>query len=767
MKKILISLLSIIVLSSQATATLGYSSYFPSMFTAFYEIVSQKSNAGNNSIGAGFNTGNDYTDSAWVTEQTTLTGGSNVTINVGNKTTVTGAVINSESDNLTLTTKALEHSDIEDRNITESKGFGLSTSIGTSQSDKGKTNVAPNGSTTLTLKNTGEEKEQTTKATIGNGTIIIGGVEQTENDLQGLNRNTETTQETTKDQITGALDASATIDNRALLGFIKTEVKDKDGNTVYEQNEDGSIKTNANGEAIAKTTTGYQSIANDFENLPGNAAKAILGAAGTAIATGKTLYDVIGDKEISVSEIADEWKANQKTFVNQNNYNRETINNLSEGKSAEEIQAGSGDTAKIYYDEQDEANGFRQKGDENENNNYINAAKETVTNTEKFIETLGHEYTHNYTENEAIAKNAGSLAKFMWGLGNVLNFTSVNTTGAETISGWYESNKNSSLLQTNTLAVSKISDENRLHFNPFTKLSTPVDSYVSEANTYIEEERATGYKRTKEDIGDAMDYMQDKFWFHPLINAYGTIEWGIGKAVTAYDYMGEGERALEVGYNLSATQKITSKIPLPFLYTAAYIATEHPDYFVHAEYYKTGIELYKNGYKYEGVEYILGGALRDGLNATVLASGASAAARSRVINTLLGNTAGMEVTAAVKAVGNTIKKEADNLGTKIVSDSSKFVDAGIVGSANKQDLYHKAADSKLIKNEVITNDSTKNFAIKGNDGKNYNLIQTEGVVNGKNGVFEYVVNENNEITHQLFIENGKINGIPNNFGGKK
>ncbi|AKL98230.1 hypothetical protein [Endomicrobium proavitum] len=205
MKKILISLLSIIILNSQAQATLGYSSYFPSMFTAFYEIVSQKSN----------------TDSAWVTEQTTLAGGSNVTINVGNKTTVTGAVINSESNNLTLTTKALEHNDIEDRNITESKGFGLSTSIGTSQSDKGKTNVAPNGSTTLTLKNTGEEKEQKTKATIGNGTIIIGGVEQTENDLQGLNRNVTNTQEITRAQTTNALNAEFNVDVRFVVSGIE------------------------------------------------------------------------------------------------------------------------------------------------------------------------------------------------------------------------------------------------------------------------------------------------------------------------------------------------------------------------------------------------------------------------------------------------------------------------------------------------------------------------------------------------------------------
>jgi hypothetical protein len=34
-------------------------------------------------------------------------------------------------------------------------------------------------------------------------------------------------------------------------------------------------------------------------------------------------------------------------------------------------------------------------------------------------------------------------------------------------------------------------------------------------------------------------------------------------------------------------------------------------------------------------------------------------------------------------------------------------------------------------------------------------------MNGKTGIFEYILNENGQITHQLFKEGGVINGTPN------
>ena len=141
-------------------------------------------------------------------------------INVGNKTTLTGAVIGSDTNNLTLTTQDLEYNDLEDINTNKSTGFGLSTSIGFGKGESNATtdtqtsNLSPKGTTTLSFKNTGNETEQTTKATIGEGTIIVGGVEQT--DLAGLNRDMTDSQTITKDMTTGALDASVTIDNRLL-----------------------------------------------------------------------------------------------------------------------------------------------------------------------------------------------------------------------------------------------------------------------------------------------------------------------------------------------------------------------------------------------------------------------------------------------------------------------------------------------------------------------------------------------------------------------
>ncbi|MCL2145010.1 MAG: hemagglutinin repeat-containing protein [Endomicrobia bacterium] len=431
----------------------------------------KNSNAGNNSVGLGFNVGNSYTDSAWVNQQTSLTSGNSANITVGNKTTLTGAIIGSESGDMTLTTKELEYNDLKDKNVSRETGFGFSTSVGLGKgtdavnADKQKTSLAPGGSTTLSFKNTGSDQRQTTYATIGEGNIIIAGQAATTEQLTGLNRDLSNTQTITKDQIIGALDASVTIDNRVLLGFLKKEVKDEDGNTIYEQNPDGTYKIDEDGRGVAVTISGYQSIANDFTNFMPNLAKATLGAAGTIIATGKTIFDVATNSEIGIGETAEAWKANQKTFVNQNNYDRGTINNLSEGKSAEEIEAGAGGTVRVYYNAEDKDIGFRQKGDEDVNNNYLNAALGAATDTRVFVTGSAHEYSHNYTSNETIAANAGKLAGFMWGLGNVLNLTSINTSGNATSSSWYASNQNSSLLQNNTSIANSISQDERMTFH--------------------------------------------------------------------------------------------------------------------------------------------------------------------------------------------------------------------------------------------------------------------------------------------------------------
>lgn len=60
------------------------------------------------------------------------------------------------------------------------------------------------------------------------------------------------------------------------------------------------------------------------------------------------------------------------------------------------------------------------------------------------------------------------------------------------------------------------------------------------------------------------------------------------------------------------------------------------------------------------------------------------------------------------------------------------------------------------------------FTITGGDGINRTLLQTNGTFNGKNVVFEYIIAPKTEnITHQTFIENGTINGIPNTWFNRR
>jgi hypothetical protein len=53
------------------------------------------------------------------------------------------------------------------------------------------------------------------------------------------------------------------------------------------------------------------------------------------------------------------------------------------------------------------------------------------------------------------------------------------------------------------------------------------------------------------------------------------------------------------------------------------------------------------------------------------------------------------------------------------------------------------------------------FTIRGGDGKSYNLTQMKGAVDGKSGIFEWLVNSKGELTNQRFIPGGRITGVPN------
>ena len=83
-----------------------------------------------------------------------------------------------------------------------------------------------------------------------------------------------------------------------------------------------------------------------------------------------------------------------------------------------------------------------------------------------------------------------------------------------------------------------------------------------------------------------------------------------------------------------------------------------------------------------------------------------------------------------------------------------------VGSALKTDAQHAFPD---VVDNFATEGSKFSIPTKGPGGvvvRNSDLFQVEGSLNGKSGVFEWIVDQG-EMTHRRFISGGKVTGYPN------
>ncbi|WP_073291647.1 hypothetical protein [Anaerosporobacter mobilis] len=97
-------------------------------------------------------------------------------------------------------------------------------------------------------------------------------------------------------------------------------------------------------------------------------------------------------------------------------------------------------------------------------------------------------------------------------------------------------------------------------------------------------------------------------------------------------------------------------------------------------------------------------------------------------------------------------------GSKTVEINNPVLDNIRTGSALKDDSLHAF-------NDIIDNyagDATK-FSLVGGDGVERSLYQIEGSLNGKQGIFEWIVDPDpaKGVTHRRFIEGIGITGKPN------
>ena len=203
----------------------------------------------------GFSRGKGSSDSALSIEQSGIIFGSDDhSLTVTNHTNNTGGIIaHIQTDPITgkaidktlhFTTKTISNTDIQDHSTSKQSNKGTSK------------NEQSLGTTSINASRNGHILEQTTHATIGQGAVVtsdlINGEPTGKDSLAGVNRDINTATRVSKNQDTGGLNASVTIDNRLLSKAGRAEIAKEQENLG--QNIENTAKITAAAGAIGVAT---------------------------------------------------------------------------------------------------------------------------------------------------------------------------------------------------------------------------------------------------------------------------------------------------------------------------------------------------------------------------------------------------------------------------------------------------------------------------------------------------------------------------------
>ncbi|WP_347332729.1 hemagglutinin repeat-containing protein [Marinimicrobium locisalis] len=160
-------------------------------------------------VSGGASVGQGETDgsTAWVNNQTSLIGTESVTVHVEDHTQLDGALIanlqedGTDGGNLTFSTGTLGYTHLEDHDKESGTFAQVGVSTGGSagaNANTGAPESAPGGSANVAYTDRDKDREQITRATLGDGAITVR--DNPNQDLSDLNRDTDKAQEVLKDK---------------------------------------------------------------------------------------------------------------------------------------------------------------------------------------------------------------------------------------------------------------------------------------------------------------------------------------------------------------------------------------------------------------------------------------------------------------------------------------------------------------------------------------------------------------------------------------
>ena len=223
-----------------------------------YNLTSQN-------VSGGVNVGSGSSERRWVDDQTELTGGNSVKVNVGEKLELIGAKIANEQNgqdlgNLQVTAGEFAYSDIKDKEKDDYRSIGYSTGFNVNEDTSGN-GEKDDGMGTLSATYNDSKLEGITRATIGEGTITIAGEDS---DGEGVNRDIDKAQEVTFDEsieLTVSVQVDVIVEGAKktveLIGKIPNAIKEAHAQGQLDDHWQQSEASLANtiGEAQAKEAT--------------------------------------------------------------------------------------------------------------------------------------------------------------------------------------------------------------------------------------------------------------------------------------------------------------------------------------------------------------------------------------------------------------------------------------------------------------------------------------------------------------------------------